>query len=70
MHKDFVPNYQHFEDLYFKDKIEKIKNWKIENYDLKDGKRKDLTVSSFVEVKESSEKYLIHYQMEGRKKQR
>ena len=70
MHKDFVPNEQHFENLYLKDKIEKIKNWKISNYYLKDGKRNDLTVSSFVEVKESSERYLIHYQMEGRRKER
>ena len=29
IHEDFVTNMQHFEDLYLKDKIEKIKDWQI-----------------------------------------
>ena len=69
MHKDFVPNEQHFEDLYLKDKIEKTKDWEIENNKFKDGTRKHETVSSFVEVKESSERLLIHYQIEKRNKE-
>ncbi len=51
-----------------KDKIEKIKEWEIYNNKYKNGTRKHLTVSSFVEVKESSERYLISYQIEMRKK--
>ncbi len=45
MHEDFVPNEQHFEDFYLKDKIEMIKDWAIVNHKFKDGTRKNYTVS-------------------------
>jgi hypothetical protein len=51
-----------------KDKIEKIKDWEVIDNGYKDGTRKHRTVSSFVEVKESSERYLMHYQIEQRNK--
>ncbi len=51
-----------------KDKIEKIKDWIVVDHGYKDGTRKHYTVSSFVEVKESRERYLMHYQIEQRNK--
>ena len=45
MHKDFASDELHFEDLYFKDKIEKIKDWPILEKGYKNGTRKHYTVS-------------------------
>jgi hypothetical protein len=53
-----------------KDKIEKIKDCIVVDRGFKGRARKHLTVSSFVEVKESSERYLMHYQIEQRNKDR
>ncbi len=36
--------------------------------EFKDGTRKNRTVSSFVEIKETSERFLISYKLEQRKK--
>jgi len=44
-HEDFVPSEQHLQDLYFKDKIEKIKDWEIKDHKFKDGTRKHIHVS-------------------------
>jgi hypothetical protein len=68
MHHDFFPKINHLEDLYFKDKIEKINDWNILDKEYRNGTRKHYTVSSFVEIKELHERYLISYQIELRKK--
>ena len=44
-HEEFVPKEQHLQDPYFKDKIEKIKDWVIEDNEYKNGTRKHLHTS-------------------------
>ena len=39
-HEDFVPKEQHLQDPYYKDLIEKIKDWEIYDYEFKNGTRK------------------------------
>ena len=39
-HEDFVPKEQHLQDPYYKDLIEKIKDWEIVDNKYKDGSRK------------------------------
>ena len=39
-HEDFVPNEQHLQYPYYKDLIEKIKDWIIYDYKFKNGTRK------------------------------
>ena len=43
--EDFTPTQLESEDLYFKDKIEKYKDWDIDDQKFKEGKRKHQTTS-------------------------
>ena len=52
--------------MYFKNKIEKIKTWEIEDNEFKKGTRKHTTKSELVELKERDERYLILYKIEER----
>lgn len=47
--------------MYFKDKIELIKEWEKQDLKFKNGTRKHYTKSELVEVKETNERYLIVY---------
>ena len=70
---DLTENLEDFKDYdlyskneYFKNKIEKIKNWEVIDNQLKGGTRKHQTISEFVFVAETNERFLIVYQLEKR----
>jgi hypothetical protein len=70
---DLTENLEDFKDYdlyskneYFKNKIEKIKNWEVIDNQLKGGTRKHQTISEFVFVAETNERFLIIYQIEKR----
>jgi hypothetical protein len=65
--KDFKPTEANLSNLYFKEKIDKIKYWHVNNYGYKKGSIKHMTTSEFVKLKERNERYLILYQHEIKK---